>query len=234
MSSPTRQKRPTREETRLRLLAAAAELFGERGIAATSVEEIAEAAGFSRGAFYSNFADKDDLVLAVLRKASDDAVKEIDELMAAYPDPDEYIRATQELMVSPTRRDGHHHPALSTELMLYGLRNPVARPLLQERLDRAQAAVWRVIERNATTLGLGPASNRQAIAAMIIAMDDGFGLHAMIDSTRDPIEAFSAALDFIGEAAAAIAVAEKAGHTRAPTRPSTRAATGASARKPRK
>ena len=35
---------------------------------------------------------------------------------------------------------------------------------------------------------------------MINAMDDGFGFHAIIDPDRDPIEAFSAALDFIAEA----------------------------------
>ena len=54
---------------------------------------------------------------------------------------------------------------------------------------------------------------------MINALDDGFGLHAIIDPTRDPIEAFNTALDFITEAGAAIAVAEAAGKKRAPTRP---------------
>jgi hypothetical protein len=140
-------------------------------------------------------------------------------LMIDYPDPDEYVRATQAMLREPGRRDGLHHPVLSTELVLYSLRNPKARPLLKERLDRAQDAIWRVIERNATSMGLQPATNRRAIAAMINALDDGFGLHAIIDPTRDPIEAFNTALDFITEAGAAIAVAEAAGQKRTPTRP---------------
>ena len=49
-------------------MAAAVRMFAERGIIGASVEEICEAAGFTRGAFYSNFADKDELVLALLRK----------------------------------------------------------------------------------------------------------------------------------------------------------------------
>ena len=47
-------------------MAAAATVFAERGVIGASVEEICEAAGFTRGAFYSNFADKDALVLALI------------------------------------------------------------------------------------------------------------------------------------------------------------------------
>ena len=57
-----------RAQTQERLMAAAGRVFAERGISAASVEEISEAAGFTRGAFYSNFADKDELVLALIRQ----------------------------------------------------------------------------------------------------------------------------------------------------------------------
>ena len=219
VSRPTRVPRPSREETRGRLLDAAAQVFIARGIGSASVDEIAEEAGFSRGAFYSNFADKDELVLALLERMTQQSVAEIEQLMIDFPDPDDNVRATQEMLREPGRRDGFHHPVLSTELVLYSLRNPKARPLLKEHLDRAQDVIWRVVERNATSMGLKPADNRRAIAAMISALDDGFALHAIIDPSRDPIEAFNTALDFITEAGAAIAVAEAAGKKRSPTRP---------------
>lgn len=57
---------PRREATRQRLVAAAITEFAARGIDATSVEQLCEAAGFTRGAFYSNFATKDDLCIAIL------------------------------------------------------------------------------------------------------------------------------------------------------------------------
>jgi AcrR family transcriptional regulator len=53
--------------TRDKLMAAASTVFADRGIPGASVEEICEAAGFTRGAFYSNFADKDQLVLALIQ-----------------------------------------------------------------------------------------------------------------------------------------------------------------------
>ena len=218
MSSPIRVRRPSRAETRNRLLDAAATVFIDRGIGAASIEEITDRAGFSRGAFYSNFADKDELVLGLLDRMSRESVTEIEQLMVEHQDPDDYVRATQAMLRSPGRRNGHHHPVLSTELMLYSLRNPKAQPFLKARLDRTQKAIKEVIERNAVSLGLRPAHNRSAIAAMINAMDDGFGFHAIIDPERDPIEAFSAALDFIAEAASAIAFAEASGQGRLPTK----------------
>lgn len=56
-----------REETRRRLIAAAAGVFCRYGFEAAPIDVIAEDAGFSRGAFYSNFASKDELFLALFR-----------------------------------------------------------------------------------------------------------------------------------------------------------------------
>ena len=58
---------PRRAQTRARLMDAAVAVFAERGIIGASVEEICESAGFTRGAFYSNFSGKDELVVALLR-----------------------------------------------------------------------------------------------------------------------------------------------------------------------
>ena len=54
-----------RENTRARLLDAAAQVFAEVGLEGASVEAICERAGFTRGAFYSNFESKDQLFLAL-------------------------------------------------------------------------------------------------------------------------------------------------------------------------
>ena len=56
-----------RAQTRERLMAAARTVFAEHSVEAASVEEICEAAGFTRGAFYSNFSDRSELVLAMIQ-----------------------------------------------------------------------------------------------------------------------------------------------------------------------
>ena len=58
MSTPATR---SRENTRARLLEAAAQVFAEAGLDGASVEAVCERAGFTRGAFYSNFESKDEL-----------------------------------------------------------------------------------------------------------------------------------------------------------------------------
>jgi AcrR family transcriptional regulator len=58
----------SREETRKHLLDAARRLIAKKGLSIASVEDIVESAGYTRGAFYSNFSSKDDLFLELLRR----------------------------------------------------------------------------------------------------------------------------------------------------------------------
>ena len=57
-----------REATRTRILDAARIVFGEKGVIGATIEDICEQAGFTRGAVYSNFADKDDILRAVIER----------------------------------------------------------------------------------------------------------------------------------------------------------------------
>lgn len=72
---PLRTQRMTREQkkaqTRERLIEAAQELFARKGFEGTAVDEIAEYAGYSRGAFYSNFANKNELMMALIEQGFD-------------------------------------------------------------------------------------------------------------------------------------------------------------------
>jgi AcrR family transcriptional regulator len=77
----------SRENTRARLLEAAAQVFAEVGLDGASVEAVCERAGFTRGAFYSNFESKDELFLMLAASVSDvrvSAVRQrVEELTAA-------------------------------------------------------------------------------------------------------------------------------------------------------
>lgn len=66
-----------REATRQRLLDAAAQVFAEVGLDAASVEAISERAGFTRGAFYSNFETKDELFLELAARVARDHVEAV-------------------------------------------------------------------------------------------------------------------------------------------------------------
>src|SRR3954452_10444568 len=71
-----------REATRQRLLDAAAEVFAEVGLDAASVEAVCERAGFTRGAFYSNFDSKDELFLELARRVTQERLAAVQERVA--------------------------------------------------------------------------------------------------------------------------------------------------------
>jgi AcrR family transcriptional regulator len=81
MSRKRLTREDSREQTTQRLLEAAQRLIAKRGLAAASVEDIAAAAGYTRGAFYSNFASKDDLFIELLRRDHQEATRELFELV---------------------------------------------------------------------------------------------------------------------------------------------------------
>ena len=79
---PEPKVRLSREEkkaqTREALLAAAHQLFATKGYEATTIEEIASTAGFTRGAFYANFGNKDATMEALIAGGFADDVEAID------------------------------------------------------------------------------------------------------------------------------------------------------------
>ena len=67
--------RPTRDDTRDKLFEGAARVFEEQGIGGVSIEAIAAAAGFTRGAFYSNFESKEELIIAMLEDHVEQSIR---------------------------------------------------------------------------------------------------------------------------------------------------------------
>jgi AcrR family transcriptional regulator len=91
---PDAARSPRREATRQRILDAAREVFAERGVIGGTVEDICERAGFTRGAFYSNFADKDDVIDALMEREQD---RVLDHLESIFGDVEREIVAATDL-----------------------------------------------------------------------------------------------------------------------------------------
>jgi AcrR family transcriptional regulator len=181
--------RPTRDETRQRLFEAAAEVFEERGIGASSIEAIAEAAGFTRGAFYSNFASKDDLIIAMLEDHVDQSLARNLELLARHRDPADFVAALQ--AVDRGRQDPlGRSPLLHIELILYVARAEQHRPELAKRLRARRALIAEVIGTTNRAAGRDDLVDPAWASAMLLALEDGFRLHRLIDPATTPANSF--------------------------------------------
>src|SRR4051794_36714619 len=129
-SSRDKPRRLTREEkkaqTRARLLDAAADVFRGHGYQGATVEEITAQAGFSRGAFYSNFTSKEELFTELLQRVVYDEYRSMAERMPAGVSGAEMLRWTARELMERQKR-GESDPwiwELWLELLAHVTRHP--------------------------------------------------------------------------------------------------------------
>src|SRR3712207_3376948 len=96
--------------TRRAVLTAARAAFGEKGYAATSVDEIVRRAGLTKGALYHHFRDKDDLFVAVVEEVKRDVT---DVVGAAFVEAASHLDAIQTIVAGcQAFIDAHADPAV--------------------------------------------------------------------------------------------------------------------------
>jgi AcrR family transcriptional regulator len=176
------RKRLSREEsraqTRERLLDAAFKVFLKDGIEAASIEEVAEAAGYSRGAFYSNFESKDDLLCTVLDRELKRDGEEFEAIVTAIP-PDEIINKLREYYVAMARDEAHC--AFWLGLQLYSLRNKAIRPRVAELMRKKREHVIDQARRIYAAIGKEPPGSVETVSLGLISISQGVALTRMLE-----------------------------------------------------
>jgi AcrR family transcriptional regulator len=139
-----------REATRQKLLDAAAQVFAEVGLDAASVEAICERAGFTRGAFYSNFDSKDELFLELagnVSRARVDAVR--DRVAVLESEGALHVVATDALsivqQILDVSGDDRLAVLLMSEIRIHALRDPQLAAAYLAQDDEMRASVAQII-----------------------------------------------------------------------------------------
>jgi AcrR family transcriptional regulator len=171
-----------REMTRTALVEAAAEVFARRGFHASSLEEIAETAGFTRGAIYSNFGSKEDLLLAVVEWTNRKHVGAFADELARGSDESVRDRtASAALLWRDVIRRDPTQAVLHLEFQSYAMRNPEFRKRLVE-LERAQVqTIADLITRESKIQGLHLALPAEDLAEILNAATIGLTEAASVD-----------------------------------------------------
>ena len=180
--------RPTRDDTCEKLFEAAARVFEEQGIGGASIEAIAAAAGFTRGAFYSNFRSKDELIIAMLEDHVEQSVRRNLELLAQHDNLEDFLDALKTMDGSQQDPLGRS-PLLHMEMILFVARSEKRRPALAKRLRARRKLVADIVQAALRNSGRKPA-NPAWTAAILLALEDGFRLHRLIDPETTPAESF--------------------------------------------
>ena len=175
-----------RAQTQDRLMDAATALFAEKGVLAASVEEICERAGFTRGAFYSNFESKDELLLAVVQRKREAILKAATDAIDSIPDEpiepqtlDEIIKQAL-LIFQATHPIDEQWLLARSEIRLHALRNPSVRQavrLVDSSLDELRIeAIQAVVDRHGVVMTVPPGQ----LVILLTAYQEALATSAML------------------------------------------------------
>jgi AcrR family transcriptional regulator len=189
------RQRLTRAEakarTREQLLDAAAQVFAQRGYAGASVDEIAEAAGYSAGALYSNFNGKEQLFLELMSERRSQGIARQAAQAAAIigeDGPDPLARLVRRLENADGRSPDA--AALQAEFWLFAVRNPEAMRVLaattDERVEMLAPLVGHVMSRYDAATEVPP----ESVTRIALALFQGLARQRRIDAAV-PAELFT-------------------------------------------
>ena len=167
------------QRTRVALLRSAAKLFCRRGLEGTSVDDVAQAAGYTKGAFYANFKSKEELFLVMLDERFSQELERLDRTLAGTDDPDTEARAAAADFIHFASDD--EWPRLYFEFAAHAARKEDFRQELATRQRAMRDRVVKVYERWAKDFPAEPPLPLADIAAMTYFMADGFLVDRLIE-----------------------------------------------------
>lgn len=170
------------EHTRSLLLDAAEEVFARRGFDGAALEDIADVAGYTRGAIYSHFGSKAELFLAVVERQRQQFLDGFDDVIATFQRLDELdIDGLAERWRQLITKEGPDRSVLGYELTLFLLRNPDARERVAAQREETAHALADYITEGAARLGGELAMPALELARVILAANDGVTLNSLLD-----------------------------------------------------
>jgi AcrR family transcriptional regulator len=180
------RKRLNREEsqarTRQALLAAAAKVIAKRGFGGTSVEDIAKEAGYTRGAFYSNFKGKDDLFIELLRDDHGEMLETFREIFRNNAD-------TRDLAVQLRQYYGQvfrssDHCLLWMEARLHAVRHAAFRTRLLKLIEENYAHISGFVEHYAQVTGEAPPIPARELAIGLCSLAESIKFAHIVDPVQ--------------------------------------------------
>ncbi len=188
------RERLTRQESRLRtqerLLEAAAEVFSQRGFHDASVDEIAEEAGFSKGAVYSNFASKEELFMALLDRHLEAELKDVSAQFTQRKGTGEDEHAQPHQSFAALLEEKRSWNMLTIEFSLYAMRHPPAQKQLAERYHAARNELTTLLQGMYQAKGNILTFPIEYIAWTLLALGTGLAIQAYLEPGAIPVDLY--------------------------------------------
>lgn len=170
-----------REETRRALIESAASCFARVGFEATAIDMIAEEAGFSRGAFYSNFSTKDEVFLILLKEHLEAELKTLEPALAKVQSPDDLVSRTQHRYRNLGKDEDWC--LLFSEFQLYVMRNGAEAAAFKKLFDEYRLKLGEMIGECCERIGMKLDITPYEYAVSQLAIAHGLSLQRLSNPT---------------------------------------------------
>ena len=186
-------------ETRRKLFEAAERVFLRRGLLGSSVEEISAEAGFTRGAFYSNFESKDQLFVELLQERIYRGYRRmLEQLPEEGATPRERLRRGAEMVRDvQDHEEGRWLFRLWLECLTQAARDEGFRELAATFWSGNRAATAAQGESEYEELGRKPPLPTEQIATAMIALDIGLAVQHLVDPEAVPLDLYVPLYDLL-------------------------------------
>jgi AcrR family transcriptional regulator len=192
-------RKEKRQETRRLLLDAAEQVFLRRGLRGSSVEEIAAEAGFTRGAFYSNFKSKDELFVELLHTRVYDRYAKLAEQAQQQPGtPRERLQwGSERLRDVQKGEEGSWLFRLWLECLTQAARDEEFRKLAATFWSGNRGLLAEQTKRTFKELSRKPPLPPDQIATAMIALDVGLAVQHLVDPEAAPLDLYVPIFDLL-------------------------------------
>jgi AcrR family transcriptional regulator len=183
---PRLSRKEKQAQTRSCLMHSAAKVFARRGLQQASIDEVAEHAGYTKGAFYANFKNKEELFLAMLDERFAQRIEEIERVIAGHGTTSEKARQAGDELTQMMSADPEWE-RLFFEFSAYAVRNEEFREELQTRYRWMRERIAAALQARASEFGIQSPVPYEQVALMTCAMANGVALEKLLegDSVSD-------------------------------------------------
>lgn len=185
-----------REQTRSQLLDAASRVFAEHGLDGATVDDVAAAAGFTKGAVYSHFGSKDELFLAMLEARYDARMTELERLLASPGKHDDQAVVAARDFEAYVRADPGWQ-RLYLEGLLKASRDPVFRSAFARRHNEMHDRLAEALAARLARDGLASPIDPGRLATLISALASGVQLESFVARQGDADDLFGTAIGLL-------------------------------------
>lgn len=178
-------RKESQARTRERLIAVGRAHFLRDGLSGATAEQIAEEAGFTRGALYANFSGKEDLFLAIIQSSVDAELQHLQSILHSSLPPRERLRLLRETFGNLAINQ--EWVLLEAELQTHALRHPAIREAFRQHLQQRIADAAELLRATARDLGHGLRATPEQITMVMGSLLQGLAVRLAV-LKEDPQE----------------------------------------------